>query len=84
MGRIPQVPALGEAMKELAVERMGWFDRELGGRDYVAGDRFTVADITALCAIDFGKLSKVRIDAEAQPNLARWYDRVNARPSSKA
>jgi glutathione S-transferase len=84
VGRIPQVPALGEAMKELAVERMGWFDHELGGRDYVAGDRFTVADITALCAIDFGRLSKIRIDPEAQPHLKAWYDRVNARPSSKA
>jgi len=84
IGRIKQVPEYGELMKEIALERMGWFDRELSARPYVAGDRFTVADITALCALDFGKLSKIRIDAETQPNLKAWYDRVNARPSARA
>jgi glutathione S-transferase len=83
-GRIAQSPDFGAAMKELAFERMRWLDRELEGRAYLAGDRFTVADITGVCAIDFGKVSDIRIDAETMPNLARWYAGVNERPSFKA
>jgi glutathione S-transferase len=82
-GRIPQSPDFGASMKELAVERMRWLDRELADRPYLAGDRFTVADITAVCAIDFGKVSDIRIDAATTPNLARWYANATARPSFK-
>ncbi len=83
-GRIAQSPDFGAAMKELAFERMRWLDRELEGHAYLAGERFTVADITAVCAFDFGKLSDIRIDAATMPSLARWYALVNERPSFKA
>lgn len=82
-GRIPQSPDFGATMKDLAFERMRWLDRELADRAYLAGDRFTVADITAVCALDFGKVSDIRIDAAALPNLARWHGRVSERPSFK-
>lgn len=84
IGRIKQVPEFGAVMRELVAERLEWFERELATRPYVAGDRFTVADITAMCAIDFGKPSDIRIKAETHPNLAAWYQRVAGRPSSKA
>jgi glutathione S-transferase len=84
VGRIEQAPAFGEIMRNVATERMAWFDRELSKREYLAGDRFSVADITLLCAIDFGKPSNIRIDATALPHLARWYQLVNSRPSAKA
>lgn len=83
-GRIKQAPDFGAIMKEIAIDRFGWLDHELGTREFLAGDRFTVADITALCAIDFGKISDIRVQADAQPNLKRWYDAVRARPSAKA
>ncbi len=83
-GRIPQSPDFGAAMKDLAFERMRWLDRELAGRAFLAGDRFTVADITGVCALDFGKVSNIRIDAATMPNLARWYASANERPSFKA
>jgi glutathione S-transferase len=83
-GRIKQAPEFGAIMKEVAIDRFGWLDYELSSRPYLAGDRFTVADITALCAIDFGKISDIRIQADTQPNLKRWYDAVRARPSAKA
>jgi glutathione S-transferase len=82
--RIRQSAEYGEIMRELVTGRFDFFNGELGHRPYVAGDRFTVADITALCAIDFGKISKIRIDAATHPNLAAWYERVNQRPSVKA
>lgn len=83
-GRIAQAAEFGAIMRDLAVERMRWLDQELATRPFLAGDRFTVADITALCAIDFGKVSQLRIDAAAQPHLARWYQAVSARPTAKA
>ena len=82
-GRIKQAPEFGAIMKEQVFERMGWFDAELGKRSHVAGDRFSVADITLLCALDFGKVSDIRI-TDAYPNLRRWHAEVSARPSAKA
>ena len=61
-----------------------WLEGELAQRPYIAGERFTVADITALCAIDFGKVVEIRIDAETHPHLAAWHERVSERPSAKA
>lgn len=84
VGRIDQAPAFGEIMRKQVTERLEWLEQELAKRPYMAGERFTVADITALCAIDFGKVSEIRIHPETQPNLAAWYRRVNDRPSTKA
>jgi len=83
-GRIRQAPEFGEIMREQVSSRFDWLERELAQRDYLAGSRFTVADITALCAIDFGKVSNLRIQADTHPHLAGWHARVSARPSAKA
>ena len=83
-GRIKQAPEFATVMRELLAERFAWFDSELAKRPYIAADRFTVADITAMCALDFGRASQIRIDAAAQPNLAAWHARVTERPSAKA
>ena len=84
VGKIKQAPDFAEIMREHVGLRFDWLEGELGKRQYMAGDRFTVADITALCAIDFGKVSAIRIDAAVHPNLAAWHKRVSDRPSSKA
>ncbi|MGN6107182.1 MAG: glutathione S-transferase family protein [Kofleriaceae bacterium] len=83
-GRIKQCPEFAEIMRELLQTRFDWFDRELSARPYIAGERFTVADITAVCAIDFGKVSKIRIDPATHPHLASWHARIAARPSYSA
>lgn len=49
----------------------------------VAGDRFTIADILALCTIGFGKVVALRI-APHQHHLQAWHERVSARPSAQA
>ena len=82
-GRIEQVPAWGEACRRVAEKRLQWLDQELAGREFVAGDRFTIADITALCGIDFGRVTKTSIQP-GQKNLERWHAAVSARPSAKA
>jgi glutathione S-transferase len=80
---VPQVPAWGEANKPKAQEVLRLLDEELGKRRFIAGDDYSVADITALVAVDFAKPARV----ERPPgldNLARWHQEVSARPSAKA
>jgi len=82
-GRIPQVPEYGAVSKAAAIKRLEWLDQELAGREFVAGDRYTIADITALVGIDFGRVTGIRILPD-QKNLQRWHEQVSARPSAKA
>jgi glutathione S-transferase len=58
-------------------------DGFLADRKFIAGERYTIADITALVAVDFAKLIKLRVSPE-QKNLARWHEAVSSRPSAKA
>jgi glutathione S-transferase len=80
-GRIPQVPEYGEVCRVAAHKRLAWLNEELAARPFIAGDRYTIADITALCAIDFGRVTDIRI-APDQKHLARWHDSVSSRPSA--
>ena len=66
-----------------AVARLAWLDEVLADRPFVAGERYTIADITALCAIDFGRVSDIRIQPD-QANLQRWHAAVSSRPSARA
>jgi glutathione S-transferase len=82
-GRIRQCPEYAEVQRHNAEDSLAWLDTELANRRYIAGDKFTIADITAMIAIDFGRISKIAIQP-AQKNLARWHAEVSARPSAKA
>ncbi len=82
-GRIPQVKEWGEVCRGAAEKRLAWLDEVLADREFIAGERFTVADITALCGIDFGRVSQIVIQPE-QKNLSRWHEAVSSRPSAKA
>jgi glutathione S-transferase len=82
-GRIRQSPEYAEAQRLNAEDSLAWLDRELANRRFIAGDRYSIADITALVAIDFARVSKIAIKPE-QKNLARWHAEVSARPSAKA
>ncbi len=82
-GRIDQVPAYGELCRQNAEARMSWLEAELADREYIAGDRFTIADITAICAFGIGRVAKIRIPGDYD-NLTRWHDAVSERPSVAA
>jgi len=83
-GRFKQFPEYGETQRAIANQRLERMDRELNGNSFVAGERFTIADITALVAIDIGRaLANFEI-APAWGNLARWHAAVSSRPSAKA
>jgi len=82
-GRIRQLPEYAEVQRLNADDGLAWLDRELAEHPFVAGDRFSIADITAVVAIDFGRVSKIAIKPE-HSNLSRWHDAISARPSAKA
>jgi glutathione S-transferase len=83
-GRFKQFPEYGEAQRAVVYQRLERMDRELNGQQFVAGDRFTIADITALVAIDIGgRLADIKIAPELA-NLTRWYNVVSRRPSAMA
>jgi glutathione S-transferase len=82
-GRGRRMPEFGEIQKRAAIERIAWLDMELSDREFIAGDRYSIADITTLCMIDFARAVDIRIQPE-QTNLARWHCKVSSRPSAKA
>ena len=79
----PQFPDFGHSQAQKAREVASWFDQLLARQPWVAGDRFTIADITAFCAIEFAKLMKFNPGKEGMPALQAWRDRVAERASAK-
>ena len=83
-GRFKQFPEYGETQRALVYQRLERMDRELFGHEFVASDRFTIADITALVAIDIGgRLADIKIPPELT-HLIHWHETVSTRPSAAA
>jgi glutathione S-transferase len=80
---VPQVPAWAEANRPRVTGFLELMDRELASREFIAGDRYTVADITMQVAVDFMKPSRLTMP-EGASNVKRWHAAVSARPSAKA
>jgi glutathione S-transferase len=76
----PQIPALAERGLARLQQFLITLDERLAGREFIATDRFSVADITAVVAVDFARAVKVR-PGEAHPHLLRWRAAMAARPS---
>lgn len=70
----------GLRRREKALATMAWLDTVLAVQDYVAGDRFTDADITAFAGFAFADFAGIETPAEFK-NLAAWKARIGARPS---
>lgn len=80
---IPQIPEWGEANKPKAVEFLRLLDGELAQREFVAGDAYSIADITGLIAIDFMKPARIRVPEDCA-NVLRWHQAISSRPSAAA
>jgi glutathione S-transferase len=79
----PQFAEYGAAQGEKMRETARWLDGVLATQPFVAGQRFTVADITAFCALEFGRgLMKFRPGQEGMTHLQAWRDRIAERPSA--
>ncbi len=79
----PQIPAWAEVNKPRVEEAIRIFDEVLAHRPFLAGERFSVADITAFITADFMKPARLSIPDEAV-HFKRWYGEMRARPSSSA
>jgi glutathione S-transferase len=79
----PQVPDWAASAQAKARAAMAWLNDDLAHRDWVAGNRFTIADITCFCAIEFARLVKFRA-WEEHPHVARWREAMLARPATAA
>ena len=79
----PQVPDWAAVNRPRALRNMMIFDGVLRDRPFVAGERFTVADITGLVALDFARPARIEIPPECE-SLTRWHERLRARPSAAA
>ena len=79
----PQLPEWGEANKPRAIEFLAILNDELKDQLYVAGDHFTVADITGLVAIEFMKPARLAVPDEFT-EIRRWHAQISARPSARA
>ena len=80
--RLPVIPEAAAGLKATTQKRLAWLDGLMEGRTFIAGERFTIADIILYCAVDFGGSVGQPLDP-ACGRLTRWMARVAERPSAK-
>jgi len=80
----PQFRDFGSSQGEKLLDIARVFDARLATQSWMAGDRFTIADITAFCGIEFARLMKFKPGEAGLPHLQAWRDRVAGRPSASA
>jgi glutathione S-transferase len=80
---VPQYTEFGESNRAHYERGLAWIDRELAGRDFVAGADYTIADICLLSMVDFADWIGLKVP-ENLANLRAWHARVSERPSAKA
>jgi glutathione S-transferase len=81
--RVRCIPQAADELKATAKDKLAWLDGQIAGRQFIVGDRFTLADILLYAFLDFGGQVGQPLDS-ANKNLAAWYERVKARPSVAA
>jgi len=78
-----QDPAVGQRSLEAGVRALKVLDRQLAGREWLAADRLTIADIVAFVGLDFGRMIKLK-PPEELTELVRWHAAMSARPAARA
>lgn len=79
-----QIPEAAEMNRKIVAKQLRWLDGVLAERRFLAGERFSVPDITLLCTLDFATgLVEIPLDP-AHTQLARWHAEISARPSARA
>ncbi len=81
--RMRCIPHAADDLKACAQDKLRWLDGQMADRTFVAGDRFTLADVLLFCFLDFGQQVKQPLDPELK-NINAWFERVAARPSAAA
>jgi glutathione S-transferase len=81
--RLRHDPQYAEVQRTVAEDHLAWLDQVLADRPFIAGDHFSVADITAFCGVDFGRVSGISVKPD-QADLLRWFEAVAPRPNARA
>lgn len=79
--RIRTIPHAADDLKTTAQERIAWLDGQMEGKQYVCGDRFSLADILLFCFLEFGEQVGQPVNRDNR-NISAWFDRVKERPSA--
>ncbi len=77
------IPQAADDLKAIAQERLAWLDELMEGKEFICGDRFSLADILLFSFLEFGGSVGQPLDAKCE-RLAAWYARIAARPSVAA
>jgi glutathione S-transferase len=81
--RVHCIPGAADDLKAIAQEKLTWLDGLIAGREWIVGDRFTLADILLYSFLDFGTQVGQPLNP-ANKNIAAWFERAKARPSVAA
>ncbi len=81
--RMRCLPDAADGLKACARDKLEWLDKQLAGRDYLVGERFSLADILLFCFVGFGAQVGQPLDPGLK-NVTAWFERVSARPSAAA
>lgn len=76
----PQIPELAQRGRRRVQQFFEALERQLAGREFIAGGRFSIADITAVVAVDFARIVKLQ-PGEQHPGLRRWRTAMAQRAS---
>lgn len=80
--RLRVFPQAADDLKTLAQEKITWLDGLMAGRDFIAGPRFTLADILLFCTMDFAATVGQPLNPD-NANIVAWFERIKARPSAE-
>lgn len=81
--RMRCLPEAADGLKAVAQDKIAWLDQQMAGKQFIAGERLTLADILLFCFLDFG----VQVGQPLKPenkNIIAWHERMKARPSADA
>ena len=81
--RMRTIPEAAEGLKLIAQEKILWLDELMEGKEYICGERFTLADVMLFCFLNFGTTVGQVINPDAK-NILNWFEKVKKRPSASA
>ena len=77
------IPNAAEDLKKLAQEKITWLDKLIEGKEFICGNRFSLADIMLFVFLEFGTTVGQPLN-EKNKHIMAWFERVSSRPSSSA
>ena len=82
-GRMRLIPHAADDLKTIAQEKLSWLDGQMQGKEFICGERFSLADVLLFSFLDFGAQVGQPIN-EDNKNIVAWMERVKSRPSIEA